>query len=231
MTHLNSLVKSFALAIAALAVLACGASAQNIRHDFKIAGPDGSPVANHRISAEQAAAVAKLPGAVALGNPNGDVTIAQFYDLNCPYCRRASADVEALLRSDKNLKLILVPFPVLGVPSIQAGRVELGVRALASPETFFAFHRKIYEARGTIDGNKALAAAQALKIDQERLLAVANDDSVTETMKAHVRLGNAINLFATPSYVIRDVAIVGHPGEKSLRAVIASVRKCGQVVC
>jgi protein-disulfide isomerase len=224
-------VKSLLFALAATLFLAGGAFAQNIKHEFRIAGPDGSPVANHRISAAQAAAVAKLPGAVALGNPNGDVTIAQFYDLNCPYCRRASADVEALLKSDKNLKLILLPFPVLGVPSIQAGRVELGVRALTSPETFFAFHRKVYETRGTIDGNKALAAAQALKIDQEKLLAAANDDSVTEIMKAHVRLGNAINLFATPAYVIKDVVIVGHPGEKSLRAVIAAVRKCGQVVC
>lgn len=206
-------------------------SAQNLKFEFKIAGPDGSPVANHRISAEQAAAVAKLPGAVVVGNPEGDVTLAEFYDLNCPYCRRASADVDALLRSDKNLKVILVPFPVLGVPSIQAGRVELAVRKLSAPETFYAFHRKIYEGRGVIDGDRALAVARDLKIDLQKILAAANDDSVTETMKAHVRLGNALNLAATPSYVVMDVAIVGHPGGQSLKAVIAAVRKCGQVVC
>jgi protein-disulfide isomerase len=206
-------------------------TAQNLKYDFRIAGPDGSPVANHRVPAEQAAAVAGLPGAVVVGNPNGDVTLAEFYDLNCPYCRRASADVDALLKSDKNLKVILVPFPVLGVPSIQAGRVELAVRKLSDPKTFYAFHRKIYEGRGVIDGNRALAVANELKIDQQKILAAANDDSITETMKAHVRLGNALNLAATPSYVIGDVAIVGHPGGQSLKSVVAAMRKCGKAVC
>lgn len=223
--------KCLLLIVALSFLVPTGSPAQNLKYDFRIAGPDGSPVANHRISAEQAAAVAKLPGVVVVGNPNGDVTLAEFYDLNCPYCRRASADVDALLKSDRNLRVILVPFPVLGIASIQAGRVELAVRKLSDPKTFYAFHRKIYEGRGVIDGDRALAVANELKIDQQKLLTAANDDSVTETMKAHVRLGNAINLAATPSYVIKDVAIVGHPGGQSLKAVIAAVRKCGQVVC
>jgi protein-disulfide isomerase len=219
------------LAAAVLLLLPAAASAQNLKYDFRIAGPDGSPVANHRITPEQAAAAGKLPGAVTVGNPQGDVTLVKFYDLNCPYCRRASADVDALIKSDGKLKVVLVPFPVLGIPSIQAGRVELAVRKLASPQTFYAFHRRIYEGRGVIDGDRALSVARELKIDQEKILAVANDDSITETMKAHVRLGNALNLAATPSYVIGNVAIVGHPGAKSLRAVIGAMRKCGQVAC
>lgn len=219
------------LAAVLAALLPAAASAQNLKYDFRIAGPDGSPVANHRIAPEQAAAVAKLPGAVTVGNPQGDVTLVEFYDLNCPYCRRASADVDALIKSDGKLKVVLVPFPVLGIPSIQAGRVELAVRKLASPQTFYAFHRKIYEGRGVIDGERALAVARELKIDQEKILSVANEDSITETMKAHVRLGNALNLVATPSYVIGNVAIVGHPGAKSLRAAIDAMRKCGQVAC
>ncbi len=206
-------------------------SAQTLKYDFRIPGPDGKPVANHRVPAAQAEAVAKLPGVVVVGNPNGDVTLAEFYDLNCPYCRRASADVDALLRSDKNLKVILVPFPVLGIASIQAGRVELAVRKLTNSQTFYAFHRKIYEGRGVIDGSRALAVAHELKVDQQKLLAAADEDATTEIMKAHVRLGNALNLAATPAYVIRDVAIVGHPGAEGLKAVIAAVRRCGQVVC
>lgn len=226
-----SRLKRFSFIAALLLFVPTGGSAQNLKFDFKIAGPDGSPVANHRISAEQAEAVTKLPGVVVVGNPKGDVTLAEFYDLNCPYCRRASADVDALIKGDKNLRVILVPFPVLGIASIQAGRVELAVRKLSDPKTFYAFHRKVYEGRGVIDGSRALAVANELKIDQQKLLAAANEDSITETMKAHVRLGNALNLAATPSYVIKDVAIVGHPGGQSLKAVIAAVRKCGQVVC
>jgi protein-disulfide isomerase len=224
-------LKRFLLAAVLLALNPAGGGAQILKFEFKIAGPDGSPVANHRISAEQAEAVTRLPGAVVVGNPQGDVTLTEFYDLNCPYCRRASADVDALIRGDKNLRVILVPFPVLGIESIQAGRVELAVRKLADPNTFYAFHREIYRGRGVIDGSRALAVASKLKIDQQKLLTAANDDSVTEIMKAHVRMGNALNLVATPSYVIGGVAIVGHPGEQTLKSAIASVRKCGQVVC
>jgi protein-disulfide isomerase len=227
MTHARHAI----LLAALFCLLPTAASAQNLKYDFKIEGPDGKPVANHRVPAEQAAAVAKLPGVVVVGNPNGDVTLAEFYDLNCPYCRRASADVDALLKTDKGLKVILVPFPVLGIASIQAGRVELAVRKLSNPQTFYAFHRKVYEGRGVIDGNRALAVANELKIDQQKILAVADEDAVTETMKAHVRLGNALNLAATPAYVIQDVAIVGHPGARSLKAIVESVRRCGKVVC
>jgi len=217
--------------VAALLLSPVAAFAQNLKSEFDIRSADGSPVANHRVPAELAAKVEKLPGRVVVGNPDGDVTLAQFYDLNCPFCRKASADVEALLKSDKKLRLVLVPFPVLGIPSIQAGRVELAVAQLVSPQIFFDFHRKLYEGRGGITGERALAVAQAMNIDQEKIIALADRDSITETMKAHARLGNALGFAATPSYVVADVAIIGHPGEGSLRDVIGAVRRCGKVVC
>jgi protein-disulfide isomerase len=88
---------------------------------------DGSPVSNHQIAEDLRGSAEKLPGAVVAGNPKGDVALVEFYDLNCPFCRRASGDLDALIAADKKLKLVLVPFPVLGVQSIIAGRVELAV--------------------------------------------------------------------------------------------------------
>ena len=88
----------------------------------------------------------------------------EFYDLNCPYCRSASGDLDALIAADKKLRLVLVPFPVLGVQSIIAGRVEIAVAKTASPEQFYSFHRKIYEGRGVIDGDRALSVARDLKL-------------------------------------------------------------------
>src|SRR5476649_2369575 len=70
----------------------------------------GDPMPNHVLSAEQVAMVAHLPGAVALGGPDADVTLYQFYDLNCPYCRAAAADVDILIRNDPGLRLVLVPY-------------------------------------------------------------------------------------------------------------------------
>lgn len=196
-----------------------------------VMGDDGRPVANHRIAAELKGAAEKLPGAVVAGNPRGDVTLVEFYDLNCPYCRRASADVDAMIGADKKLKLVLIPFPVLGVQSILAGRVELAVAKTASPEQFYVFHRKIYEGRGVIDGQRALSVARDLKLDEQKILGLADDDSITETMKAHVRLGNQLGLMATPAYVIGNIAIIGHPGRNSLQYMVESMRRCGKPSC
>lgn len=196
-----------------------------------IMGDDGRPVANHRIAAELKGAAEKLPGAVVAGDPRGDVTLVEFYDLNCPYCRRASADLDVMIAADKKLKLVLVPFPVLGVQSITAGRVELAVARTASPEQFYAFHRKIYEGRGVIDGQRALSVVRDLKLDEQKILGLADDDSITETMKTHVRLGNQLGLMATPAYVIGDIAIIGHPGRHSLQYMIQSMRRCGKASC
>ncbi|HWE77199.1 MAG TPA: thioredoxin domain-containing protein [Pseudolabrys sp.] len=64
----------------------------------------------------------KLPGIVSVGNRHGDVTLVEFYDVNCPFCRAASPDIEAMLKSNPELRLILVPLPMLGIPSIQRTR-------------------------------------------------------------------------------------------------------------
>lgn len=213
-----------------LASLLVPAQAQQAEPWHPIKGEDGTPVMNHRVPVELESQLEGLPGAVVVGNPRGDVTLVEFYDLNCPYCRRASADLAAILGQDKELKLVLVPFPVLGIPSIAAGRVEFAVVKLAR-ERFYEFHRKIFAGRGTVDGNRALAVAKDIGLANDRVIAAANDDAVTEAMKAHVRLGNALGLAATPAYVIKGVAILGHPGRATLEGIIRAIRTCDKVVC
>ena len=215
---------------AALMTSAHAQGAQGAGASYPIKGEDGTPVANHRLPAELAGQVETLPGAVVVGNPRGDVTLVEFYDLNCPYCRKAATDVAAILADDKKLRLILVPFPVLGIPSIAATRVEIAVARMAR-ERFHDFHLRIYAGRGTVDGNRALAVTKAMGLTDEKVIAAANDDAVTEIMKAHVRLGNAMGLAATPAFVIKDVAILGHPGRTALLDMIRAVRTCGTVVC
>ena len=217
-------------ALLAIWVLSTPVHAQDVDAWFAITGEDGTPVANHRVPVELESQIESLPGIVIVGNPRGDVTLVEFYDLNCPYCRKAAEDVGALLRADKELKLVLVPFPVLGIPSIAASRVELAVAKLA-PDRFYEFHRKIYAGRGVVDGNRALAVAKDIGLTSQRAIAAANEDSVSEAMKAHVRLGDALGLVATPSFVVKGVAIVGHPGRDSLSGIVRAIRACDKVVC
>jgi protein-disulfide isomerase len=214
----------------ALLMLVAPLSAQADEGFYPIKADDGSVVANHRVPVELESQIEKLPGVAVVGNPRGEVTLNEFYDVNCPYCRKASADIDALLKSNPELRLVLVPFPVLGIASIQGTRVELAVKLLA-PKKFYAFHRMLDQSRGVVDGNRALAAAKTLGLDMAKVTKVANEDALADVMTAHVRLGDALAIQATPGFVIKGVAIVGYPGPRSLANLIQSVQRCDAVIC
>lgn len=227
MSYLRATLFAF---IAALLLFA----AQGARAEegwFPIKADDGTIIANHRVPVELESQIEKLPGIVIVGNPRGEVTLNEFYDLNCPYCRLASKDIAKMIRSNPELRLVLVPFPVLGIPSIQAGKVEAAVARLATPKQFYEFHRSVYATRGVVDGSRAFAAAKALGLDMAKVEKIANSSDIVTNLLAHLRLGNALAIQATPGFVIKGVAIVGYPGPKSLAKVIESVQRCGKVVC
>jgi protein-disulfide isomerase len=225
MPRLARLILAFAIVL--LAPLAARAD----EGFYPIKADDGETIANHRVPVELESQIEKLPGVVIVGNPHGAVTLAEFYDVNCPYCRQASADIDALLHSDPELRLVLVPFPVLGIPSIQGTRIELAVAKLVPAQKFYAFHRALDVTRGVVDGNRALAAAKAIGLDTAKVLKIANEDALADVMTAHVRLGDALDIQATPGFVIKGVAIVGYPGKAAMQSAIQSVERCGAVVC
>ena len=221
----------FARLIAVAALLAAPFAALADEGYYPIKADDGEIIANHRVPVEIESQVEKAPGVVVAGNPKGDVTLIEFYDVNCPFCRAASGDIAALLKTNKELRLVLVPFPVLGIPSIQGTRVELAVAKLTSAENFYKFHRMLDQERG---GERLVAvddAARAIGLDQKKVLDAANDDKLADVMKAHLKLGDALAIEATPGFVIKGGALVGYPGPKAMAQIVASVEKCGAVVC
>ena len=224
MSRLTRLVAAAVFIVAASAALADDGQ-------FPIKADDGTVIANHAVTSELESQIEKLPGVVVVGNVKGKVTLAEFYDLNCPYCRKASTDIADLVRGNPELRLVLVPFPVLGIASIQGTRVELAVAKLVPAQKFYDYHHKLYTGRGMIDGNRALEVAKTIGLDVAKVTKIANDDSIGGVMIAHVRLGNALAIQATPGFVIKGVAILGYPGKDALANVIQAVQRCGAVVC
>jgi protein-disulfide isomerase len=218
------------VAIACLFATAAGA-AQFGPDQYPIKSDEGDPITNFDLRPELAARLARLPGQIAVGNLKGDVALVQFYDLNCPFCREAAADIDALVRADKNLKLVFVPYAVLSVQSAQGALVELAAGEMLTPEKYLEFHRQIYAGRGRIDAPRVLAAAEVIGLDPRELAEAANTESTLAVLKRNADFGTDAKLIATPAYVINNVAILGHPGLKSLQRVIRSVRTCGKVTC
>ena len=199
---------------------------------YPIKADDGDTIANFDLKPGFAARLDKLAGKVAVGNVNGDVTLMQFYDLNCPYCREAAADIDTLVRADKKLKLVFVPYAVLSVASVRGAMVEIAAAKQLTPEQYLDFHKRIYANRGTIDGAEGARGRQGYGPRSRRSWrASPTPRRRSNILRDNATFGGEAGLAATPAYVIDGVAIVGHPGLKALQGVIRSVRACGKVVC
>src|SRR5436189_6231633 len=106
-----------ALVLALLSLPAAALAQQFGPAQFPIKADDGDLLSNHSVPAEQAAQIERLPGIIVVGNAKGNVTLAQFYDLNCPFCREAARDIDELMSSDRDLRMIFVPYPTLSMQS------------------------------------------------------------------------------------------------------------------
>jgi protein-disulfide isomerase len=219
--------------VVALCILASApAAAQQISNaQYAIKDDDGDRIANFDLGPGMAERLAKLPAQVPVGNLQGDVTLIQFYDLNCPYCREAARDVDALVREDKKLKLVLVPYAVLSVQSVQGALIEIGASKSLTPEQYLDFHKRLYAGRGLIDGPRVLAAATEFGLDKNKLAVVSNTEETLDVLRENANFGTEAKLGVTPAYIVGGVVILGHPGLKPLQAIIKSMRACGKVVC
>ena len=166
----------------------------------------------------------ELEAAIRVGNPRGDVTLIEFFDYNCPYCRRSAQDIPALLAGDPDLDYLLVNFAVLGPASVQATRVALGYAQLYGPEGYLALHLALFGVRGSRDGATALEVAERLGGERKRLAAAADSARITERMKEALRVGSSLGLSATPAFLIGPAAYVGALGLERKRALVAQAR-------
>jgi protein-disulfide isomerase len=162
---------------------------------------------------------------VTLGNPQGDVTLVEFFDYNCGFCKRALADTLELLKSDPKLRVVLKELPVLGPGSLEAAKVAIAVRMQDSDGTkYLEFHQKLLA--GGMPANKAnaLGVAQSIGLDIARLEQDANSEEVTATLNESRKLAQTLGINGTPSYVIGNKVVVGAVGLAALSNTIKSAR-------
>ena len=183
----------------------------------------GAPEAQ-RVPVELVEEALELEAAVPLGNARGDVIMVEFFDYNCPWCRRSAQDLPLLLASEPDLAYVLVNFAVLGKPSVEATRIALGFLSLAGPNRYPALHQRLFSARGVVDGAAAMREAQALGADPKRLTGAADSAKVTKQMKEALRVGDSLGLVATPAFLVGPEAYVGHLPLERKRAIVANAR-------
>ena len=155
---------------------------------------------------------------VVLGNPKGDVTMVEFFDYNCGFCKRALPDMMSLLGANPNLRFVLKEFPVLGDGSVEAAHVAVAAR-MQDPtgKKYMEFHQKLLGGRGAADKARALAVAKEVGFDMPRLEKDMDSPEVKTTIDEDMNLADLLGVSGTPTYVIGDEVVVGAVGLDELK--------------
>lgn len=160
------------------------------------------------------------------GNPQGDVTIVEFSDYNCPYCKKAFTHLTNLIEKDKNVRIVLKEFPIFGERSEGAARVAIAAQKQGK---YFDMHAALLKNRGANNEQTALALGEKLGLDVEKLRADANSDEVRKIIAETRALGNRLGIQGTPFYLVGDKIIPGAPDDllQVFKKNIAEIRKDG----
>ena len=165
-----------------------------------------------------------LPSAVRLGHKHGDVIMVEYFDYNCPWCKRSAGDLPALLKAEPDLSYVLVNFAVLGIPSVTAHKAALAYLQLHGPERYLDLHLAIFRLRGAVDGERALAEAERLGGSRPHLEEAANGERTTQWMKDTLKLGESLGFVATPSFLVATQSYGGGMTLAQKREAIAQAR-------
>jgi len=161
------------------------------------------------------------PTSPVIGNPKGDVTVVEFFDYRCPYCKATAPLIDALLNEDKGVRFVLKDYPVLGKESVFAARVALVV---ARHGKIADFYKAMFALKTPVDESSTLGVVKGLGLDPAQVKKESEASDIDVVLKNNYELGQAIGADGTPSYVIGDSIHPGALEADELKAKIAAAR-------
>jgi len=157
------------------------------------------------------------------GNPEGAVTVVEFFDYNCPYCRAAVPTVTELLQGNPDVRFVYKEFPTLAPSSRFAAQAALAARR-QSPELYTALHDTVMKAKGRLAEDGVLQIAREAGINVDRMRADMKDPAINESLDRNIELAHAIGITGTPTFIIGDAMLVGSKPLAEMESAIADAR-------
>lgn len=154
------------------------------------------------------------------GNPNGDVTVVEYSDFACPYCKQTTADIDRVLKEDKNIKVVFRELPILSEASNDAALMAL---AAAKQGKYFAFHKTMF-ATGRPTPSTIESAAREVGMDLVAARQFAQSSEAQQELQKNIDLARRLQFTGTPAWVIGDDSAVGAIGYDGLKEMIANAR-------
>jgi protein-disulfide isomerase len=210
---------------------------ERIIHDYLIHNPDvlieALRGAEDKLNREADAKAAKVlsdrrseifddPATPVGGNPRGDVSIVEFFDYRCPYCKQVLPALQALLNEDHKLRFVYKEMPVLGSQSVTAAHAALAAQRQGKYE---AFHTAMMATKGQITEDTIYKVAGSVGIDVDRLKKDMAAPEIAQAVKANLALADALNIHGTPGFIIGNHIVPGALDLDALKDMIADARK------
>jgi protein-disulfide isomerase len=175
-----------------------------------------------RTIAERSEEILNDPAAPVGGNPAGGVTLVEFFDYNCPYCRRVAPTMVELERADPDLRLVYKEFPILGPGSQFAARAALASKKQGK---YVPFHNALMQATEQVSEDSVMEVARTVGLDTEQLTADMQDSAIQEAIARNLQLAEALGITGTPSFIIGDEVVPGAVDLRTLQSLIARARR------
>jgi len=215
------------------------AAIEQVIHDYLLKHPEiviealkaGQEAEKAREAEQAKAEIAKRrdellsdPASPVGGNPKGDVTIVEFFDYRCPYCKQMEPGLEALLKEDPKLRVVYKEFPILGPDSLIASRVALAA-ARQGNEKYLRFHSAMMNAKGQINEAVILKVAEDSGLDVAKIKADMNSPEIEALIKKNYELADGLDIKGTPALIVGDTMTPGAVDVATLRKLVADARK------
>lgn len=155
------------------------------------------------------------------GNPTGDVTIVEFFDYRCGYCKRAYGDLMKTVEEDGNIRLVLKEFPILGEDSVLATRAAI---AAEKQNKYMEFHDNLMKVRGGLSKGRIMQIAAESGLNTDQLLKDIDDEEISVKIQKTYQLANSLNITGTPAFVIGGELAAGAIPASTMKEMVAAAR-------
>jgi protein-disulfide isomerase len=179
---------------------------------------------------ENAKDIYRNPDSTVAGDPNGDITVVEFFDYNCGYCKRGLSQVQKLIQTDEKIRFVFKELPILSKGSEETARAALAAKRQGK---YWEFHQAMLTAKGQSNEASSLKAAEALGLDMAKFKTDMASDAVKEELGKMKELAKKMGINGTPHFLVGDKSIPGAPEDlhDQLEAMVSEFRKTGCPAC
>ncbi|NSX55775.1 DsbA family protein [Parasulfitobacter algicola] len=158
------------------------------------------------------------------GNPDGDITLVEFTDYRCGFCRRAHSEVNELIESDGNIRFIVKEFPILGEQSELSSRFAIAALQLGGPNTYKAAHDALITMRGDLNAVAIQRLAATLGLDAAEVTDRMASDEVSAVINENRALAQSMGISGTPTFILKNEMLRGYVPLNDMRLIVEDVR-------